>query len=175
MLPNYEDVQNLKQLILLSQDSRTAQQMLLDMLSPCMAELEQGLCYPQLIARTLTIIQVYCEFDLPWQTQFSTCFEQMHVDGLYEQFIARIDHFAMQCRPSKQALAQLIQWQPCRQSPLLPIKQEIVQAVHQLCHTAPAVQRMYWFDDGRHSCRLYWQNGCWHWQDLHKQLIWTIQ
>ena len=175
MLPSYEDVQNLKQLILLSQDSRTAQQMLLDMLSPCMTELEQGLCYPQLIARTLTIIQVYCEFGLAWQQQFTACFEWIQDNELYQQFMAQIDHSAMQCRPSKQALAQLIQWQPCRQNPLVPIKQEVVQVVHQLCHSLPAVQRVYWFDDGRHSYRLYRQNSCWHWQDLHKQLIWTIQ
>lgn len=175
MLPSYEDVQNLKQLILLSQDSRTAQLMLLDMLSPCIAELEQGVCYPQLVRKMLTIVQVYCEFGLPWQPQFTACFKQMHVDELYEQFMAQIDRSAMQCRPTKQALAQLIQWQSCHKNPLLPIKQDVIQAVHQLYHSAPAVQRMYWFDDGRHSYLLYRQNGCWYWQDLHKQLIWILK
>ena len=174
MLPSYENVQNLKQLILLSQDSRTAQQMLLDMLSPCIAELQQGQCYPQLVAKTLTIIQVYCEFGLAWQQPFTTCFDLIQDDELYRQFMAQLDYTTMQCRPAKQALAQLIQWQPCHKNPLLPLKQEVVQVVHQICHSTPAVQPMYWFNDGRHSYRLYRQNGCWYWQNLYKQLIWLI-
>lgn len=175
MLPCYEDVQNLKQLILLSQDRRTAQQMLLDILSPYIMELQQGHCYPQLIARILTIIQVYCEFGLAWQRQFTTCFELIQDDKLSRQFIAQLDYTTMQCRPTKQALAQLIQWQPCHKSSLVPIKQDVVQVVHQLCHGISAVQHMYWFNDGRHSYRLYRQNGYWYWQNLHKQLIWMIK
>lgn len=174
MLPSYEDVQNLKQLILLSQDSRTAQQILLDLLSPCMAELEHGFCYPQLVIKILSIIQVHCEFGLSWQEQFSTCFKLIHTEGLYEQFMAQVNLQAMQCHPTKQSLSQLIQWNPCRKNPLLPTKQEVVQVVYLLCHTISTKPCIYHFNDEQHSYCLYWQNNRWYWKDCYKQLTWLI-
>ena len=52
MFPDHSDVQNLKQLILLSQDNRTACQILLDLLNPHILELEKGFHYPQYLGKS---------------------------------------------------------------------------------------------------------------------------
>lgn len=175
MFPDHSDVQNLKQLILLSQDNRTACQILLDLLNPHILELEKGFHYPQLITKILTIIQASCELGVSWQEQYTICFDYFDDGTILEHFLNRIDTSCMDCTATKQNLNQLIDWKYCFQNPLLPIKQEIVQVVYQLCHTKPLKSsHIYWFDDGRHRYMLYPQFDHWCWHNCPKEVTWKI-
>lgn len=167
MFSNHYEVDNLVQQVLLSQDTRTAQQILMYLFTDCIAALEQEPQNLQLYTRAYTVIQAYCTLGLPWQPQFTAFLSQVN--------LPEPEQAALRCKPTRQALSQLIQWHTCRKNPLQPNKQELVQAIYEIC-SQPCKQRdTYMFCDGKHSYKLYYAQNIWHWQDVRKQLTWKLQ
>lgn len=172
MLPERQEVDNLKQLILASQDNRSAQQILLDMLRYYDVLWQMNPQNYALTAQILTVIQAYYEFSLPSLPQITAFLSKL--DGVNtQQFLQQINVTAMQCKPTMQTLRQLLRWQSCRKNPLLPSKNELLEVVYQLCRQ-PANHTTYHFMDEKHHYCLYWQQTCWQLKDCHKQLVWQF-
>lgn len=159
-------VNNYIQQVLLSQDTRTAQQLLTDLFTDCMNTLEQEPYNIHLCANAYTMIQVYCKLGLPWQEQFN--------DFLNRAQLPQPEREELCCKPTKEALRKLILWNSCRKNPLFPSKQELIELVYEIINSTADTQHGYTFADGTHDYRLYYVQKCWHWQDVQKQLTWKL-
>jgi len=160
-------VNNYIQQVLLSRDTRTAQQMFTDLFAECITALEREPHNIQLCADAYAIIQAYCKLGLPWQERFNDFLN--HVELSYPE---REELF---CKPTKEALRKLILWNSCRKNPLLPNKQELITLVYEIITGTRGTQHGYTFADGTRSYRLYYVQKSWYWQDMHKQLTWKFK
>lgn len=160
-------VNNYIQQVLLSQDTRTAQQMLTDLFINCMDALVQEPHSVQLCADAYAILQAYCKLGLPWQQWFTSFLEQTELPWPEPTELC--------CKPTKDALQKLILWNACRKNPLLPNKQELVALVYEIVHSTADKRCCYTFSDGKHRYWLYYIRPYWHWQDMQKQLVWKLK
>ena len=114
-------VNNYIQQVLLSRDTRTAQQMFTDLFAECITALEREPHNIQLCAEAYAIIQAYCKLGLPWQEQFT--------EFLHKAQLPCPKRDELCCKATKEALRKLILWNSCRKNPLLPNKQELITLV----------------------------------------------
>lgn len=160
-------INNYIQQVLLSQDTRTAQQMLTDLFTDCMNTLEREPQNIQQCADAYAILQAYSKLGLPWQQQFN--------DFLDRAELPRPELTELCCKPTKEALQKLILWHTCKKNPLLLNKQELAALVYEIVHSTAEQKYNYVFTDEKHIYRLYYAQNSWHWQDVHKQLTWKFK
>ena len=160
-------VNNYIQQVLLSRDTRTAQQMFTDLFAECITALEREPHNIQLCAEAYAIIQAYCKLGLPWQEQFT--------EFLHKAQLPCPKRDELCCKATKEALRKLILWNSCRKNQLLPNKQELITLVYEMITGTAGIQHNYTFADGAHRYRLYYVQKSWYWQDVHKQLTWRFK
>lgn len=167
MTTHTNTVNNYIQQVLLSQDTRTAQQLLTDLFTDCMNTLEQEPHNVQRCADAYAILQAYCKLGLPWQQSFT--------DFLHRAELPRPEPTELCCKPTKEALQKLILWHTCKKNPLLLNKQELAALVYEIVHSTAEQKYNYVFTDEKHIYRLYYAQNSWHWQDVRKQLTWKLK
>ena len=163
----HNSVHNYIQQVLLSQDTRTAEQLLTDLFLDCIITLKHEPHNIQLIATAYTIIQAYCKLGLPWQQQFT--------DFITQAKLPRPTLEELCCKPTKESLRKLILWNTCHKNLLQPNKEELVALVHEIIKSTSVVDHCYTFIDGIHHYRLYHIHPYWYWENIHKQLTWKLK
>ena len=173
MLPKRCEVDNIKQLVLISQSTDSAEQMLLKLfrsyLSDWQTKKSDNLLEEH---KLLTIIQAYTEFGLQWHGDFYLALNSL--DSTQQKaFFNQIDFEAMQQKTTKEVLRKIIYWYSCRKNPLHPTKSEVIDVIHQICHQTK-IRSSYFFVNGPYAYHLYWQQDYWHLKNCQKDLTWHL-
>lgn len=176
MLPTSEAVYHLKQLVLLSQDTRSAENILLSMLKYKVSLLLKSPDAYTLKTDVLTIVQVLLEFDIPAK-RFQSILSPLPcgVSDQWKQiFLQHIDYRAMHIKPNHQNIRKLLRWTACRKNPLALSRAELEKLIYAIVHTPPT-QTIYTFEEGQYAYALYELGMNWHLHDCKKSLTWHFE
>lgn len=171
-IPSQTKIENLKLLVLYSQDDRTAKQMLADIIHYNYLLLNEDPTSSAITLDILTAMQVFYEFELEWDDDFDSLLESLQVDP--DDFKQQLNGHAMHLIPSYKNLQKLFIWHDCRKNPLLPNKKEVLAVIYQICRTSPNYLITYHFDDGKHTYRLSWKKNGWELHEQNKSLTWYL-
>ena len=176
MLPNPQNVDNLKRMVLSSFDKHSSvKEILLKMLKHDFL-LWESTRSRELPINILTIIQTYCELGLPWLDIFSSLLRTIGIDSLEEKhFKHQINFESMYYKATLQNIRKILLWHSCSRNPALPSKSEIIILIHQICQDKSFCSKVYHFSDGKHFYVLYQKNRCWELKDIYKQLVWHLE
>lgn len=172
MLPKRSEVNNVKQMVLISQSADSAERILLNLFHSYLSDLQTQNPNSLIEHKLLTIIQAYSEFGLEWHRDFFLALNGLDI-AQKKTFYDQIDFNAMQQKATKNVLRQIIYWRSCRKNPLHPTKAEVIDVIHQICHQSK-VRNSYFFVHGPYAYHLYWQQDYWHLKNCQKNLVWHL-
>jgi len=175
MLPDLKAVYHLKQLVLSSQGTRSAENILLTMLKYKVSLLLKSPEKYKLKRDVLTIVQVLLEFDIPYKHFSAILAPFTGVSDQWRQtFWQHVDHTAMYIKPTHPNIRQILRWTSCRKNPLMPSRAELEKLIYTIIHTPP-VQIIYTFEGAKYAYVLYRLDKNWHLHDCKKSLTWHFE